>query len=245
MNRAERNLVVLDDAAAVAERAAAWLAERVGAAAGSAPAVCLSGGSTPRRLYRRLAEPPFRAMLPWHSIHWFWGDERFVPPDDPRSNYRMAREALFDAAPVPPGNIHPVPTVGRKPEDAAADYERLLLAVRRDMRRDGAPLFDATLLGLGADGHTASLFPGSPALAERRRLVVAVVGAQPEARITLTFPALDSSGEVAFLVTGSDKRPILARLLAGGAALPAACVAPQGACRWFVDRSAAPEGEGG
>jgi 6-phosphogluconolactonase len=228
--KAAEDLTVLADPAAVAEAAAQWLVERVGAGG----AVCLSGGSTPRLLYERLALPPYRDRLPWPRLHWFWGDERFVAPDDPRSNYRMARLALFDHVPAPPANLHPIPTAGSI-EDAAAAYERSL----RDFAasRGGAPLFDASLLGLGPDGHTASLFPGTAALEEGKRWVRAVPDGLGEPRITLTFPALARSAEIAFLVDGAGKRDILARVR-GGADLPAARVRAAGRTRWFVDRAA-------
>jgi 6-phosphogluconolactonase len=228
------------DTEALARRAADWLVGLVGGR-GDRVTVALSGGSTPQRLYELLAEPPWRDRMPWERIHWFWGDERFVPPDHPDSNYRMVREAMLSRVAVPAGNIHPVPTVGLDPEEAARAYERELQAVHGSDRLEPArPLFDVTLLGLGPDGHTASLFPGTAALEERRRWVVAVTGAMPEPRISLTFPALDSSRDVAFLVAGEGKRAALARVLAGDQALPAARVQPAGRLHFFVDRAAAP-----
>ena len=140
-------------------------------------AVALSGGSTPRRLYEHLAGPPYRDAFPWSRTHWFWGDERFVPHGDAQSNYRMVREALLSRAPIPAINIHPIPTEGVSPEAAAVTYERELKSFYGAKRLDAArPLFDVTLLGLGPDGHTASLFPGTAVLAERDRWVAAVVG---------------------------------------------------------------------
>ena len=165
-------------------------------------AVCLSGGSTPRRLYERLADPAFAARFPWNRAHWFWGDERFVPHDDRDSNYRMARDAFLSRVPVPNGNIHAVPTEGLSPDQAARAYETTLKQFYGAATLvPGRPLFDVTLLGIGEDGHTASLFPGQPTLQETSRWAVAVIGAKAEARITLTYPVLDSSREVAFLVT--------------------------------------------
>ena len=142
-------------------------------------AVALSGGATPRPVYERLAAAPLSERLPWPRIHWFWGDERFVPPDHPDSNYRMVREALLSRVPVPPANIHPVRTEGISPETAAAEYDAELRRFYHDARRADA-LFDVTLLGIGADGHTASLFPGDGALAEKSRWAVAVRGARAE-----------------------------------------------------------------
>jgi 6-phosphogluconolactonase len=204
--------------------------------------VSLSGGSTPRRLYECLAAPEIASRFPWRRAHWFWGDERFVPHDHPDSNFRMAREAFLSRVPVPAENIHAVPTEGLSPEQAATAYEATLkrfygaAALAADR-----PLFDVTLLGIGDDGHTASLFPGQPALHEMQRWVVAVIGAKAEPRISLTYPALDSSRHVAFLVTGAAKRPVVARGLAGDHAIPAGIVRPVGDLHWFMDRAAAPE----
>jgi 6-phosphogluconolactonase len=203
-------------------------------------AICLSGGSTPRRLYERLAGPEIAAKFPWGRVHWFWGDERFVPHDHPDSNYRMARLALLTHAPIPATHVHPVPVDGLSPQRAALLYEATLKQFYGAERLDPArPLFDVTLLGLGEDGHTASLFPGHPALRERRRWVVAVVGVTPAARISLTYPVLDSSREVMFLVTGESKRLVLARVRGGDLALPATHIHPVGRLHWFVDRAAA------
>jgi 6-phosphogluconolactonase len=227
--------IVLDDLDAIAERVAAWLVEKAAAVEGGF-SLALSGGSTPRRLYERLASPQWRDRMPWERVHLFWGDERFVPPDHPDSNQRMAREALIAHVPVPPSNVHPVPTDGT-PEYAARRYDAELRAFAAG--RGAAPLFDVQLLGLGEDGHTASLFPGTAALAELKALAVAVVGAKPEPRITLTYPALAASRDVAFLVAGAGKRDMLRRLLAGDRALPASVVRASGAVAVFADRAAA------
>ena len=205
-------------------------------------AVCLSGGSTPRRLYECLAAPNIASRFPWNRAHWFWGDERFVPHNDRDSNYRMARDAFLSRVPVPDGNIHAVPTEGLSPDQAAAAYETTLKSFYgADTLTRDRPLFDVTLLGIGDDGHTASLFPGQPALQETRRWAVAVIGAKAEARVTLTYPALDSSREVAFVVTGQEKRGVVARAQTGDRRLPAAVVCPVGRLHWFTDRAAAPE----
>jgi 6-phosphogluconolactonase len=227
------------DAEALARRAAEWIADLAAAGSGRF-AVCLSGGSTPRRLYQLLGQPPHRDRLPWPRLHWFWGDERFVPWDHPDSNYGMARAALLAEAPVPPANIHGIAT-GGAPADAARAYEGVLKSYYGAESLDPArPLFDVVLLGLGEDGHTASLFPGTAVLAERRRWVAEVVGAKPEARITLTYPALESTRHATFLVAGADKRAILARALAGDESLPAARLRPAGVLSWFVDAAARP-----
>lgn len=224
---------VLGDAEQLARRAAQWLAELANAS-GERFVVALSGGSTPRRMYQILAGMP----LPWARTHWFWGDERFVPPDDPRSNFRMAREALFEQAPVPAANIHAVPTEGLEPEAAAAAYEAALKTFYGAERLDPArPLFDVTLLGLGPDGHTASLFPGTAVLEERRKWVAAVIGAKEEARITFTYPLLESSRHIAFLVAGAEKRRMLGLLLGGDAGIPAGRLSKERA-RVFADSAA-------
>jgi 6-phosphogluconolactonase len=205
----------------LARATAEWLRERA-QAAGERFAVCLAGGSTPRRVYELLAAVERRG-LPWDRVHWFFGDERFVPHDHPESNYRMARETLFDAAPVPAANVHPMPTAGL-PAQAAQRYENELRvfygAPILDPQR---PLFDVVLLGLGADGHTASLFPGAAALQERRRWVVDVLNFQGRAAHhadlpgTREHPRLDVPGgwreEARHFGAGLGRRG-----LAGGAA---------------------------
>ena len=196
---------------------------------------------TPRRLYQLLAESPYRDALPWDRIHWFWGDERFVPWDHPDSNYGMVHAALLGRAPVPRGNIHGIPTNGT-PAAAAAAYERILKSYYgSEMLDPTRPLFDIQILGLGPDGHTASLIPGTQVLEERHRWVAEVIGGRPEPRITLTYPTLESSRHTGFLVTGADKRETLSRALAGDPALPAARLRPVGELIWFVDEAARPQ----
>ena len=227
------------NAETLAHDVAEWLCG-LARASDRAFAVSLSGGSTPRRLYEYLATPEISSRFPWNRAHWFWGDERFVPHDHPDSNFRMAREAFLSRVPVPDDNIHAVPTEGVSPEEAAAVYETTLKRFYgAHTLAPGRPLFDVTLLGIGEDGHTASLFPGQPALQETRRWAVAVIGAKAEARITLTYPALDSSRDVAFVVTGQEKRQVVARAQAGDPTLPAGVVRPVGRLHWFTDRSAA------
>ena len=224
---------------ALANEVADWIAER---ARGSSHrfALCLSGGTTPRRVYELLAAPR-RRDVPWQRTHWFWGDERFVPHDDARSNFHMASEALLRHVPVPPANIHAIPTEQTTPGEAARAYEATLKRFYgAETLAAGRPLFDLTLLGLGEDGHTASLFPNSAALAESERWVVPVSGPDALERITLTYPALASSAATAFLVVGTSKRAVLERALAGDATLPAARLRPAGALYWFADRAAAP-----
>jgi 6-phosphogluconolactonase len=223
----------------LAQGVADWIVERARQSR-SRFAICLSGGETPRRLYELLAEPERCARFPWQRAHFFWGDERFVPRDDPRSNFHMAWQALLQRVPVPPDNIHAIPTERTSAEAGAADYQAVLARFYGAQALHAEqPLFDLTLLGLGEDGHTASLFPGSPALAESRRWAIAVADASALDRITLTYPALASSAAVAFLVAGERKRAVLTRVRAGDASLPAARLHPVGSLFWFVDRAAA------
>ncbi|HUC18668.1 MAG TPA: 6-phosphogluconolactonase [Acetobacteraceae bacterium] len=229
---------ILEDPPALARRAARWMMESAARAARDFR-ICLSGGSTPRRLYETLASEEFVTRFPWQSVSWYWGDERFVPYDHPESNYRMVREAMLARAPVPAANIHPIPVDGA-PDDAARHYERRLQedygAAVLDPTR---PLFDIMLLGLGPDGHTASLIPGEPVLDERRQWAAAVSHGRPEIRITLTYPPIESSRQIAFLVTGEEKAAILSEIHAGGSDVPAARLRPVGELIWFVDRAAA------
>lgn len=198
---------MLADAGGVAA-AAAREAARVLAAAtrahGSA-SIALAGGRTPHGLYRCLALD-HRHDTPWDRVHVYWGDERDVPYDDERSNYRMARESLLDHVPVHPECVHPMPTVLNEPSRAAAEYERTL----RSHFDTGWPQFDLVLLGIGADGHTASLFPRSPALDESSRWVVATTApVEPRSRLTLTLPALVHARALFVVVAGRSKADAL------------------------------------
>ena len=233
---------VQPDPLALAHHVAEWMTTAALAAKGPFR-VSLSGGSTPKALFGLLASDEFRDRFPWQRVSWFWGDERFVPHDHPDSNYRMTRETMFAKVPVPPENIHPVPVDGT-PDDAARRYERTLQEAYGATSLDPArPLFDVTLLGLGADGHTASLLPGEPVLEERKRWVAAVAHGRPEVRITMTYPVIESSRRVAFLVAGKEKAPILRAIRDGNSQVPAARVRPIGMLLWFVDSAAAGEGE--
>jgi 6-phosphogluconolactonase len=228
---------VARDPEALARLVAGWIAD-LAAASPERFAICLSGGSTPRRLYQLLGESPYRDAMPWDRIHWFWGDERFVPWDHPDSNYGMVHAALLGRAPVPPRNIHGIPTNGT-PAEAAVAHEGVLKSYYGSESLDPTrPLFDIQILGLGPDGHTASLIPGTRVLEERQRWVAEVIGGRPEPRITLTYPALESSRHTAFLVAGADKREALSRALAGDRALPAAGLRTVGELTWFVDEAA-------
>lgn len=236
----QTRIEAVTDLEELAHRVARRITDLAGASRGRF-AICLSGGSTPRRLYQLLGEAPYREAIPWDRMHWFWGDERFVPWDHPDSNYRMAREALLAHVPAPEPNVHPIETTG-DPADAARRYERMLKSYYgADTLDPSRPLFDVQLLGMGPDGHTASLFPGTKVLDERQRWVAEVVGAKPEARITLTYPTLEASRLTSFLVAGADKREALTRVLAGDAELPAARLRPSGELVWYVDAQARPD----
>lgn len=231
---------VADDAHALSRCAADWFANETNAASGPLR-VSLSGGSTPKELYSLLAQEPYRTRIPWERLQFFWGDERFVPYDNPDSNYRMAMNELLSHVPVAGEQIHPMPVDG-SPDDAALRYERLLQCLYgADILDAARPLFHIMLLGLGDDGHTASLIPGEPVLEERRRWVAAVPAGRAEPRITLTYPALESSQAVAFLVTGHAKAASVRGARNGDARLPAGRLKPRGDIVWFLDRAAAGE----
>ncbi len=203
--------------------------------------VTLSGGSTPKKLYSLLAGPEFSTRIAWHAVHLFWGDERCVPPDDPESNYGMARHALLQRIPIPAGNVHRM-RGEIDPSRAAAEYE-VLLRESFGIGPTELPRFDLVLLGLGEDGHTASLFPGTSALEETERLAVAVYVEKLNAhRISLSLPVINRGAAVVFLVSGAGKRAIVARVLAGSGdyvELPAQRVRPtDGKLVWFLDRPA-------
>jgi 6-phosphogluconolactonase len=197
--------------------------------------LALSGGNTPRALYRLLAQE-YRQGVGWQHVHLFWGDERYVPHDHHASNYRMARETLIEPLNIPLRNIHPMPTDKPNPHEAAARYEQEL---RHFFGMQ--PNFDLILLGMGTDGHTASLFPGTPALQERTRWVtVGEAPSEPRIRLTLTLPVLNAAHTVYFVVTGEDKAQAVRRILIEQEPLPAALVQPeQGELIWWLDSAAA------
>jgi len=201
----------------------------------------LAGGGTPRDTYARLAAPPFSERMPWDRTSVFFGDERCVPADHPESNYRMANETLLSKVPIPPDQIFRMRGEAENPEDAAADYARRLTTVFATPR-GGLPRFDLVLLGMGLDGHTASLFPGSPAVKEIFRTVVAVhaAAASIPQRLTLTLRPINAAARVMFLVAGAEKAKVVKAILRDGAMLPAGLVRPtDGALTWLVDRAAA------
>lgn len=232
---------VLEDVAALAEAAA----EEVVRAANEAVrnhgrfTIALSGGSTPKALYERLASDDFRDRLPWNAVHLFWGDERHVPPDHPESNFRMVREAMLDRVPVPPENVHRI-RAEVEAERAAEEYEagmRSFFALAPGQW----PRFDLVLMGLGPDAHTASLFPGNPAVLENERLVVAPwVEAHHTFRITMTPPVFNRAAGLLFLVSGEKKAPAVHAVIEGERdpmRYPAQVV--EGNVVWMVDRAAA------
>ena len=200
--------------------------------------ICLSGGTTPKSLNEVWARE-YATRFPWKQIHLFWGDERYVPPDDERSNFRMARETLLSRVAIPAANIHPMRTDFQHLADAAAAYESALLDFFGER-----PQFDLLFLGVGGEGHIASLFPGSPALNEPLRWVLAVeVPAEPPGRLTLTYPVINSARNVFFLVEGAKKREIVSAIRRDpeleNSPFPAARVRSTGRVIWFLDQAAA------
>jgi 6-phosphogluconolactonase len=198
--------------------------------------VALSGGSTPKRMFQILAEQ-FRDQVEWSGIRFFWSDERHVPPDDPESNYRMANEALLAHVPVSAENVHRIH--GEEPNAvvAASEYERTIVEVTRQ----SLPRLDLIFLGLGTDGHTASIFPGSEVLHETRRLVAApYVEKFKSHRITMTLPLINNAASVVFLVSGAEKAEIVKSVFEGGNQYPAQAVGPvQAELIWMLDKDAA------
>jgi len=204
----------------------------------------LSGGSTPRLLYEELASQAISKRIDWQHTHLFWGDERFLPADHPDSNFALAFKALISKVDLPPANINRILTESRSVHAAAEDYEKTLrhfFPTSAGSKEDThLPSLDLVLLGLGQDGHTASLFPGDQALEEKNRWVVAVDGARaspPVPRITLTFPVFNKARCIIFLASGSNKREVFQRIINNPELLayPAAGVRPSGRLLWFVD----------
>lgn len=208
----------------------------------------LSGGKSPRRLYELLAGPPFLEALPWNQIHLFWGDERYIPTDHPESNYGQTFQLLLSKIPIPGKNVHPIPTeIGPGPM-AAAEYEEEIRDFFQVHTYLGAPpavpsppSFDLILLGIGTDGHTASLFPGDPSLEDGGRLAVFVpLSPLPPflPRITMTLSLINQAGAVVFLVSGKDKIKVIRAIHSepekAGSLFPAARVNPKGKSYWFI-----------
>lgn len=235
-------LIVEADGEALARTAAERMTARIAANPGRI-AICLTGGSSPKKLYELLGSEAWRGSIPWERIHWFIGDERFVPEADPLNNMAVARAAFLDRN-AQPGHIHPIPTARESPDRSAEAYARELQAFYGADHLDPShPLFDLVLMGAGPDGHTASLFPGYPEIEETERWVVGVPKANVAPfvpRVSLTLPVLASCREMLFEIAGHDKRPILTRLC-NGENLPALRARSNGETVWLVDEAALPE----
>jgi 6-phosphogluconolactonase len=241
----ERKIITVADPAALAKAAAERVIAGIAAHSGRV-AICLTGGSSPKALYELLATPEYRSRIAWDRVHWFIGDERLVPRKDPLHNMSMARQAFLDRC-APAANVHPIPTDTadlKDPDVSAALYENELMAFYGAEQLDPKrPLFDLVLMGVGPDGHTASLFPGYPAVEETGRWVVGVPKANVEPfvpRVSLTLPALASCREMLFEIAGSAKRAILTRLFAGEN-LPSNRARSLGETVWLIDQAALPE----
>jgi 6-phosphogluconolactonase len=203
-------------------------------------AISLSGGHTPERMFALWAQDQYRLGFPWERVHFFWGDDRYVPYSDPLSNYGVARKLLFGSVSA---NVHPMPTEMADPNEAALAYA----AEMRTYFGTEPPAFDVQLLGLGGEGHTASLFPGNPALDEEEAWVLPVtVPATPPHRLTMTYPVINQARHTYFLVAGASKKEILTAIShepdSGVSQYPAARVKPSGPLFWYLDRAAAPDG---
>ena len=202
--------------------------------------LAVSGGSTPREMHRLLAEEPYRSDIPWNDTHIFWVDERCVPVDDPASNYGLAKKDFLDRAPIPPDQIHPMPGEAA-PEEGAVIYSGDLQKSFQ-IKESDFPVFDLIFLGVGKDGHTASLFPGQRALDEKQRWVVNVKGGHPDvSRLTMSYPVLNHAGHIVFLASGKEKAMILKEIIENRSArLPAQKVQPvNGTLTWLLDRDGA------
>ena len=237
-----RKIIAVADPVALAKAAAERLLARI-ADNSDRIAICLTGGSSPKLLYELLGSEPYRGQIPWQRVHWFIGDERFVPASNSLNNMLMARRAFLNRC-APLVNIHPMATNATDPDEAAHHYETELKSFYGADSLDPArPLFDVVLMGVGPDGHTASLFPTYPAIEETQRWVVGVPKAHVEPfvpRVSLTLPALASCREMLFEVSGTDKRAILTRVLAGED-LPANRAHSFGDTTWLIDAAALPE----
>lgn len=204
--------------------------------------VAVSGGSTPRGMHRMLAEEPYRSRIPWEHVHLFWVDERCVPIDEPASNYGAALQDLLDHVPIPRYQVHPM-RGDLSPDEGRTEYEEELRSCF-GIARDQVPVFDLIILGIGTDGHTASLFPGHDSLHEKEALICAVKGGIPNVnRLTMTFPVLNSARHILFIVAGKKKAPVVSEIFSAGDAagtMPARQVKPrEGELIWLLDHDAA------
>jgi 6-phosphogluconolactonase len=241
MDRSE--ITIVDNAAAIAETAAGLIADAAEAAVAARGrfTIALSGGGTPRATYTRMTLPPYVDRMPWARTWVFFSDERCVGPEHPESNYRMAYDAMLSKVPVPKEQTFRMQGEVEDFEAAAQDYARRITEAF-GLRRGETPRFDVILLGLGVDGHTASLFPGSPAVREVFRPVAAVhaAAAAIPKRLTLTFPVITTAARIVFLASGSEKAKVVKAVLTEGAMLPAAMAQPtDGRLDWILDRDAA------
>jgi len=242
-------IIVCRDLQELNRKAAEQFIALAGAASAQAErfAVALSGGSTPKALYELRGSAEYRDRVEWSRVHLFWGDERCVPLDHPESNFRMVQESLLNRVQIPPENVHRM--AGEKePEAAAEEYEKEL---RRFLNStsDRPPRFDLVYLGLGEDGHTASLFPGSAAVSENRRWVTTAYVERLKAyRLTLTLSVINAAAQVTFLISGASKRAIVNQLLGAGldsSNFPAAKVSPpDGKLAWLITKDAAGDFQG-
>ncbi|MCA1646840.1 MAG: 6-phosphogluconolactonase [Chloroflexi bacterium] len=233
-------ITVESDLDALTRTAAELVVESAANPHGDRFTVALSGGSTPRRLFELLAASPFRDRIDWTRWCVFWADERLVAPDHADSNYQLAELLLLSRVPIPRTHVHRAPVELGEGDAVARAYEAQLRAAF-EVSDGELPAFDLIVLGMGSDGHTASLFPGKTSLTETERWVVASspgVLPPPVDRVTLTLPVLNAARLVVFLVAGSDKTPALNSVLSGSTSLPASQVLAAGAVRWIVDRTA-------
>ncbi len=230
--------LIADDPEALAGLYVEWLITRLALHDGRFR-IALCGGATPQPLYRLLGSGRWKARINWSRFEVFWGDERCVPHDAADSNYGEAHRLWLSQVPIPPAQIHPMPTQGA-PEACAQSYEALLQKhYGSPQLSPHKPLFDVVLLGVGDNGHTASLMPGSAVLHERARWVAAVRPGMPQLRLTLTYPVLASARAVSFVATGASKQRIVQKVREGDPGLPAAAVRSEGELFWFLDRPCA------
>lgn len=232
---------IFADRTATTRHLADWLLEQALNKTSGPFALALSGGSTPQALYSLMATEPYISRFPWERMHFFLGDDRFLPHDHKDSNFGMLQRLLFSKAPIPAANIYPIAGTGTA-EEAAHSYEaQLKQFYGADRFEADRPLFDVNLLGLGADGHTASLFPGQPVLQEKTAWVAPCIPpVAPYTRITLTYPAIHASKHVVFLVEGAGKKETVAKVRAQDPSCPASQITAMGEVRWLLDTAAAP-----
>ena len=242
MKKDDLQIIVKDDLKRMAQAAAVLFADAAikKVKTNDLFTVAISGGTTPRAMYNLLTEEPFISSVAWDKTHFFWVDERFVPRDHPYSNYGSVQKTFIDKIPIPKSHVHPMP-VDFSPERASEKYWDCLMTFF-DLEKGKVPRLDLIMLGMGKDGHTASLFPGQRALDERKQLVISVKGGDPFVnRLTMTFPVLNNAMEILVLVSGEDKADTLKAVLeTKQSTLPVQRVRPtHGTLKWLMDRKAA------